>query len=700
MATSTGFVQRLSWAAGGQGCVWVGPTPTSTELLFLQLKPADSDADVAFKRGMISVLAHAQVTGREVDVGHADGSAEITNVGTTVCDVGQQALQVDAMEVTQAVQDLSQSVPLVANKRTVVRLFLSYYSSPGVTVQGEIAVRRAPSDLPITIPSVNTVVLDPTQAGNLSVKRDDASRSLNFVLPNTHTAEGPLAISIATITNAVSGASIAVGCERRPTVWFHASPPLRVRVLRMRYKVGTPPVKHTPSVFDYEALLSWLGRAYPAGQLIGTEAVVDVTGSPFASCPPEGCFGCGTVNTQIAAIRALDMSAGGDQRTHYYGLVSDGGFFMRGCAAGIPVTPEPSTVASGPTGPGTWGWDFDGTYGDWYGGHELGHTFGRRHPGFCGESQSDLDNYPSANGQLANSNMSFAGFDVGDLALNMSMVALPGTQWHDVMTYCDFQWLSAYTYQAVRNRLLAEDSLGAGPGGGPGATSSSGGRPDQRFRRRAVPPEAERRVAGGPVAEGPGEIVISVVASVNLTRSQGKISFVNPVPNVPASATEQGSPVVIRVRRPDGVLLREYPVKVKLNSELSPDEDRVGLVDAVIAVDAAAKVLELMIAGQVVDTFRASGAPPVVRALRQVRTADQEVGIALDFERRLEANEAYAIQISTDHGETWKTIGVGLREPSYTLDTSQFRKGEEVQVRVMATDGFSSRVVTTEALRM
>ena len=30
-----------------------------------------------------------------------------------------------------------------------------------------------------------------------------------------------------------------------------------------------------------------------------------------------------------------------------------------------------------PTGSGAGGWDTDGSYGDWYGGHELAHSFGR-----------------------------------------------------------------------------------------------------------------------------------------------------------------------------------------------------------------------------------------------------------------------------------------------------------------------------------
>jgi hypothetical protein len=451
MALTTGFVQRVTLLESGPtACLWIGPSATSTELLFIVVRSTDTDADIAFKGTMLALLVDAQVTGRQVDVGHDESSSEVTTVATTACDVVANPVQLDAVEVTQAIQHLSLAVPLVAGKGTVVRLYLSHYGSPGITVRGQIALRQQPADPPVVVDSVNTAFLDPAQAGDIPAKRNDASRSLNFPLPDVQTAEGPLSITIASITDVATNAPVALGCEARPIVWFHFTPPLRVRVLGMRYVQGTPPVTYLPTDLDFDLLLSWLGRAYPVGHVDSSLALVTAT-----AAPP---FGCGDINAQLAAIRALDVASGQDSLTHYYGLVSDGGFFMRGCAAGIPSTPAPETVASGPTGPATWGWDFDGTYGDWYGGHELGHTYGRLHPGFCGETQDDLNNYPYDNGQLGSSDDSFAGFDVGDSARGLPMVALQGTQWHDVMTYCNFQWLSAYTYQGIRQRLLAENA--------------------------------------------------------------------------------------------------------------------------------------------------------------------------------------------------------------------------------------------------
>lgn len=451
MAETTGFVQRLKWDAASAFLVaYIGGDPTSSEAFTIIEQAADSDETISTKRGMGRLLQDALLRGFQVVVTHPDNGADLSQVRAPVIDLTQNPVQLDAIEVTQAIQDLSQSIPLVVGKGTVVRVYLSNYSNASMTVSGGLSLSLGTSDAPVAVASANTVLLDPAQAGNLAAARGDAARSLNFVVPPTHTAEGPLRVTIASITDVSTGNTVSIGRERQPVVRFIASPPLRVRILGIRYQQGTPPVAFVPSSLDFDLLVSWLGRAYPVGQVISSRTVIDATALPL--------FGCGDINAQLAAIRALDMSAGGDPRTHYYGLVSDGGFFMRGCAAGIPATADPSTVASGPTGPATWGWDFDGSYGDWYGGHELGHTFGRKHPGFCGESQDDLQNYPFANGQLADSADSFVGFDVGDLVQGLPMTALPGQSWHDVMTYCNFEWLSPYTYRGILDRLIAEGS--------------------------------------------------------------------------------------------------------------------------------------------------------------------------------------------------------------------------------------------------
>ena len=215
---------------------------------------------------------------------------------------------------------------------------------------------------------------------------------------------------------------------------------LRVRILSLRYSNAKSPTTFEPTALDYQLIESWLRRAYPVADVVFSRAVVTAS----QTWP----FNADQTNAQVAAIRRLDMASGGDMRVHYFGLVADadGANFMRGKAAGIPQTPDPTTVASGPTGNNTWGWDFDGSYGDWYTGHELGHTFGRFHPGFCTGNSADDPQFPYPNGQISPADGEYVGLDVGDASHGIAMAALPGVTWHDIMTYCNFQWLSVYLY--------------------------------------------------------------------------------------------------------------------------------------------------------------------------------------------------------------------------------------------------------------
>src|SRR4029453_3571443 len=292
------------------------------------------------------------------------------------------------------------------------------------------------------------------------VKRENESKSLNFLLPATVCVDGQTEVRLVLLLQSGPFALLKVPTNARRTVRFRVTPPLRVRILGVRFQTGTPPADTFPSALDYTLIQSWLERAYPVASVEWSQTVVDA--------PQAWPFDASIINTFVRGIRTTDVTGGVDARTHYYGLVSDGGggFFMRGLASGIPGTADPSTVASGPTGTTTWGWDLDGSYGDWYTGHELGHTFGRFHAMFCGAGGGAP--YPFVNGQLSDADGAFVGFDTGDPDQGLPMRALPGTAWHDVMTYCTFQWLSSFTYTGIRDRLVQEGALPAGaqlPGG-------------------------------------------------------------------------------------------------------------------------------------------------------------------------------------------------------------------------------------------
>jgi hypothetical protein len=248
------------------------------------------------------------------------------------------------------------------------------------------------------------------------------------------------------------------------------------------------------------------------------------------------------------------------------------------------------------------------------------------------------------------------------------------------MTYCNRQWLSSYTYEGIRARLVAEDALGAGAGAGGGS-----GRPDERF---PAPAKEERATAH---ARG----LISVIASVNVAQQRGTIDYVNPVQRGTLTPPDRGSPVAIRVKDAGGKVAYEARVTVKPLSDTAEAQDERGLVDAIIAAGPDARSIELTIGDKVVDHYGASGKPPSVRNVRSIAPANQTPVLAWDTDATGDDRHTYSVQVSSDNGRSWQTVAVGFKTTSIPIDYAQFGAGKQVLVRLIATDGFRRFETTT-----
>jgi hypothetical protein len=216
------------------------------------------------------------------------------------------------------------------------------------------------------------------------------------------------------------------------------------------------------------------------------------------------------------------------------------------------------------------------------------------------------------------------------------------------------------------------------------------GRPDARYPGL---PSVRRQVG----AEG---VLASVVATVNLTAGTGAISFVYPVTGVPASGTNPDSAVVIRAAGAGDTVLDEFGVPVRLNSELEARDEQQGLVSVILPLRPQTRALELVIRGQVADTFRVAGPPPGVRAIQPLATHGRRLQVGVEFERPLETGHTYAVQVSADGGRTWQTTGVGLTGTTVSVDTGSLRPGQEIRVRVITTNGTAASETTSDPVRV
>lgn len=638
---------------------------------------------------------------------------------------GPILLTCDGVEVTQAIQDMPHSVALVAEKRTIARVYLSTGGTAPVTVNGVLRVRKVGSiGLGTAVRALAPVTLDPALTGNLRAKRENETRSLNFILPRQVLKAGQWEVRLSSLFRPVPHKVIAVPAGAKRTVTFVASPPLRVRIIGIRYRSGTQTV--APGALDFTLIQSWLGRAYPVASVDWSQVTVDG--------PDPWPFDAPAMNAFVRGLRAIDVAGGVDGRTHYYGLVADNGGsnFMRGLASGIPATADPTTVASGPCGGSDFGWDHDGSYGDWYTGHELGHTFGRFHAEFCGAGGGAA--YPFPNGQLSGPDGAFVGFDVGDIGNGLPPRALPGTTSHDLMSYCDNQWVSSFTYGGIRTRLVAEEGLAGAP-----------------LRARGRGTAARRTSARGGAMPAGG--TIHVVATLNATQGTGQLRHVTPIA---ASAAGQaplakggargatrgagGHDARLRVFGAGDKLLGEYPAPWIQDSCRDEGDDDTGSIDVFVPGASSATKLELVFNGAVVDTFTPAPTPKAVSNIRSsaptrgartrggaARTAggpgaadeDDDGDPVLTWtpaaapatrgSRRSRgatrggpaaaaeapgADTQYTVQVSVDGGTTWQTVGYALKEPTVRIDRTVLGDAATVKVRITATSGFKS--VTTE----
>ncbi|HMD62067.1 MAG TPA: hypothetical protein VKG78_11575 [Opitutaceae bacterium] len=83
----------------------------------------------------------------------------------------------------------------------------------------------------------------------------------------------------------------------------------------------------------------------------------------------------------------------------------------------------------------------------------------------------------------------------------------------------------------------------------------------------------------------------------------------------------------------------------------------------------------------------AAPADPVLTWADDVRERAAATGPAPGGSPRL---PTYTVQVSTDDRRTWRTIGLGLRQPRVTIDRNLLRGADRLSVRVTSTDGVHS----------
>ena len=556
----------------------------------------------------------------------------------------------DKIEVTQAVQDLNNSVRLVQDKRTFVRFHVHSNSGAPVTTARLTAQRGAVT--------VNLAPVNP--GGTIGVRttpdRNAASHAFLFELPSG------MKQGTVTLTALVNPSNNPFELNRannqvNTNVTFEATPRVNLVLYQISYNIGA--TTYTPSNAQRDQMVSWLRRAYPLSDLRVWNRTINY-GAGAAAAGNLTNPTCGTVNSRLTTAKVLDIIfrwLGWSEvptSSHYYGMVSDGGGFMRGCAVAIP-----HSIAAGPTGSATWGWDFDGSYGDWYGGHELAHTYGRFHAMYCDAVGGAI--YPYSGGNIsptAGGSTALFGFDIGNQAIY-------GPTWKDVMTYCANQWVSDFTYESLLTYFKANPVRAA----------------DGLIRIAA----GDRLLVGGTIDPATGETRLDPIFRV---------------PNIAEITPPSGGNYAIVLRNSANQELARYaftPAVSEGGASSIPGERAVAylLINELVPYVNGTTRVEIEGPGaQVIATVAPGSAVPTVTVTAP--NGGQTLGgstvevtwVAADAD----AGDAltYMIQYSPDGGQTWMVAAQNVTGNSFSIDSSNLVASSQARFRVWASDGLNT----------
>jgi hypothetical protein len=378
------------------------------------------------------------------------------------------------LEITQGIQRSDNSVVLVQNRNTFVRVFVK---SAGPAVPDVSAVlygswSGVPNAGPI-YPSNGRIVAQPAP-DNL-----DYNQQFVFQLPYEWTQQPDLRLHFKVNPYGVPlEPNYGDNDFYAGPFAFQQSPQLDLIFAEFSYTLNGTTFKPQGLLYN----VGWINSAYPLGYNIrngdwlfglnynvwdiadtnnalarrvsrmSPECDPYVTYNPDKTIKKDDREFCASdyTNTLLASLSSARHVPDG---TFIYGEIPDssgaGGQFPRGQAGGSKVSSGPDAV----------------TWNGFYAGHEVGHTVGGGHPKSgdteCGLDGSDpIPAYPHAHIGLDDN--SVTGFypswvDLGGGHWRMGSI-LKGSDWTDVMAYCrrgdwPHQWISDKNYERFYNNI-------------------------------------------------------------------------------------------------------------------------------------------------------------------------------------------------------------------------------------------------------
>ncbi|MEO7963670.1 MAG: hypothetical protein ABIT38_07145, partial [Gemmatimonadaceae bacterium] len=327
-------------------------------------------------------------------------------------------LTIDNLHVQQVVQNYAGTVPLVAGRNGLLRIFVKASSSNSASPAVRVRFYNGAS-------LTSTVTINaPVAAVPSTMTEGTLSSSWNYTIPAALMQPGLRVLADVDPTNVIaeasdsdntfpaSGAPVALDVRAVPTFSLRLVPVLQ----------SVNSLQGGVTGANLSQYLADTKKIYPLGTVDADVRAPFTTNAPVLQAN-DGNGAWGQILSEINALRTADGSARnyfGILRVNYFSGIAGLGYVPGRAAIGWDYLPSASEVMS----------------------HELGHNFGRFHAP-CGGAGGPDPSYPYAGGTIG-----VYGYDIAANTLKA-----PSTP--DLMGYCGTPWISDYNYTAVLNYRTA-----------------------------------------------------------------------------------------------------------------------------------------------------------------------------------------------------------------------------------------------------
>ncbi len=540
-------------------------------------------------------------------------------------------LQLTDMEVVQSVQSLNNDVPLIVNKPTYVRLYVTTDASSKTRhVRGWLKVLGKTQE-----PCWNQV----TASNQVSLEQQRGSTSLSLLCPVPWTwveKRGVLEI-VAHVESWEIDDPDTANNEDWVNLSLKPSPPLNIQIVQVRDgcpDTGACPASHGYAYKDYKDIHLAMQRMYPLNQvMLYTHEVGDIhvkwTG----------------VYTTLKTIKQLAARQGSvfGPTTVYMGLVRSevntldkyrGKPFHFG-GLGSYVSPvnwvkgiSPMTAA-----------------------HETGHNLQMKHVKACKANGGAVEPYPYSNTEWlsAGGPRDHYGLDTGPIPIE---IKLP-REHADFMTYCGPAWISDYTFKKLYTQLKANAGIRAA-----GQSAS-------------WDPETEYLMIMGDVEPETDDVDLLPIMHMQGDEIDPDV-WTNPDGDYAVRLLDAG----------DEVLFEQTFGLIE-----EPHDEAGAAITLFVPYDAGVARLVITHDGEELTTVAVSPNAPTV-TLDPV-TGDVSGTLTLSWTASdADGDDLTAsVYLSADGGETWRLITLGLNGDQDALDTSLWPHMDQGMLRVEVNDG-------------